>query len=58
VPFRPQGWGSEEVLVSWQDDDAQKLEQRLTDIAVHLILAAQINYRENSLYQYRVTISA
>jgi len=29
-------FGSEEVLASWEDDDAQKLEMRMTDIAAKL----------------------
>jgi len=47
------GWGSEEALATWQDDDEQKLETRMTDIAVQLILAAEIKYRENALHQYQ-----
>ena len=50
------GWGSEEVLATWQDDDAQKLEAHMTDIAIHMILTAEIKYRENVLhgYQWRI----
>jgi len=50
------GWGSEEVLATWQDDDVQKLEARMTDIAIQLILTAEIKYRENVLhgYQWRI----
>ena len=29
-------FGSEEVLASWEDDDAQKLEMRMTDIAAKM----------------------
>jgi hypothetical protein len=47
------GWGSEEVLASWQDDDAQKLETRITDICVELILTAELKYRENAAHQYQ-----
>jgi hypothetical protein len=42
------GWGSEEVLATWQDDDVQKLEARMTEIAIQLILTAEIKYRETS----------
>jgi hypothetical protein len=47
------GWGSEEVLATWQDDDVQKLEAHMTDIAILLILAAEIKYRENVLHSYQ-----
>jgi hypothetical protein len=46
-------FGSEEVLATWQDDDAQKLETRMTDIAVQLILTAEIKYREHALHYYQ-----
>ena len=50
------GWGSEDVLATWQDDDVQKLEAHMTDIAIQLILTAEIKYRENVLqdYQWRI----
>jgi hypothetical protein len=50
------GFGSEEILASWQDDDTQKLEMRTTEIAVQMILTAEIRYREGALrhYQWRV----
>src|SRR5207302_5271841 len=47
------GFGSEAVLATWQDDDAQKLEMRMTDIAVEVILTAEIQYRESALRQYQ-----
>jgi hypothetical protein len=46
------GFGSEEILTSWQDDDTQKLESRMTDISVQVILTAEIRYREGALHQY------
>jgi hypothetical protein len=45
--------GSEEVLATWQDDDVQKIENRMTDIAVQLILTAEIQYREHALHHYQ-----
>jgi hypothetical protein len=50
------GWGSEEILATWPDDDVQKLEARITDISIQLILTAEIKYRENVLhgYQWRI----
>lgn len=47
------GWRSEEVIVAWQDDDDQRLEAQMTDIAVQVILAAEIQYRESALRRYR-----
>jgi len=47
------GWGSETVLAFWQDEDAQKLEMRMTDVAVQAILTAEIQHRENALRQYQ-----
>jgi hypothetical protein len=50
------GFGSETVLAFWQDEDAQKLEMQITDVAVQVILTAEIQYRERALrhYQWRV----
>jgi hypothetical protein len=50
------GWGSEEVLTAWQDDDVQKLEAYMTDIAIRLIVTAETKYRENVMhgYQWRI----
>ena len=50
----PEGWGSEEVPATWQDDDVQKLEAHMTDIAVQVIVTAEIKYRENALHQYQI----
>jgi hypothetical protein len=47
------GFGSERALASWQDEDAQKLEMHMTDVAVQAILTAEIQYRENALRQYQ-----
>ena len=41
------------MLASWQDEDAQKLEMHMTDVAVRTILTAEIEYRENALRQYQ-----
>lgn len=46
-------FGSEEVLATWQDDDVQKIETRMTDIAVQLILTAEIQYREHALHHHQ-----
>jgi 23S rRNA pseudoU1915 N3-methylase RlmH len=40
------------VSALWQDEDAQKVEVHLTDVAVQAILTAEIQYRERALHQY------
>lgn len=47
------GFGSETVLAFWKDEDSQKLEMHMTDVAVQTILTAEIQYRENALRQYQ-----
>jgi hypothetical protein len=49
-------YGSDTVLATWEDDDAQKLKTRMTDTAIHVILAAEIQYREGALqhHQWRI----
>jgi hypothetical protein len=49
-------YGSDTVLATWEDDEAQKLETRMTDIAIHVILAAEIQYREGAFqrHQWRI----
>jgi hypothetical protein len=48
-----QGWGSEAALATWDDADTEKLEKRMTDIAIQVILTAEIRYRESALGQYQ-----
>ena len=47
---------SEASVTTWQDDDAQKLEAKMTEIAVQLILTAEIDYREDTKrpFEWRV----
>jgi hypothetical protein len=47
------GWGPEQSIVAWQDEDDQKLESRMTDIAIQVILTAEIEYRDGALRQYQ-----
>jgi hypothetical protein len=51
-----QGVSSEHERISWQDGDKGKLESRITEIAVELILTAEVQHRESALrrYQWRV----
>jgi cation transport regulator ChaB len=39
--------------MAWQDGDGGKLEKQLTEIAVHLVLTAEIRYRERAIRQYQ-----
>jgi hypothetical protein len=47
------GFGSETALAFWQDEEGQKVEMHMTDVAVQTILTAEIQYRENALRQYQ-----
>lgn len=50
------GLGSEKERVIWQDDDTSKLETRITEIAVELVLTAELQHRESAVrhHQWRV----
>jgi hypothetical protein len=47
---------SESIRIAWQDDDQGKLETRITEIAVQIILTAELQYREGTVrsYEWRV----
>ena len=45
--------GSGEKRATWQDDDGSKLEARMTEIAVELILTAELQYREGAIHRYQ-----
>jgi hypothetical protein len=51
-----QSLGSESIRVAWQDDDQGKLETRVTEIAIEIILTAELQYREGTVrsYEWRV----
>jgi hypothetical protein len=55
-PSIRRGPNSEETLATWQDNDGGKLETRMAEIAIQVILTAEIQYRENATrrYQWRV----
>jgi hypothetical protein len=48
--------GSDKERVSWQDDEGGRLESRLAEIAIQLILTAELQHRESAIrrYQWRV----
>ena len=43
---------SEKALRTWQDDDGSKLETYITEIAIELVLLAEIRYRKRTIHQY------
>jgi hypothetical protein len=47
------GLGSGEKPAAWPDDDGSKIEERMTEIAVELILTAELQYRESAIHQYQ-----
>lgn len=51
-----QSLGSESIRIAWQDDDQGKLEACVTEIAIEIILTAELQYREGTVrsYEWRV----
>jgi hypothetical protein len=47
------GWGSEQTIVTWHEEDDQTLELRMTDIAIQVILTAEIQCRDGAFRQYQ-----
>jgi hypothetical protein len=47
---------SENERIAWQDDEQGKVETRITEIAIQIILAAELQYREGVIrsYEWRV----
>ena len=48
--------GSDKERVSWRDEEGSRLESRLAEIAIQLILTAELQHRESAIrrYQWRV----
>jgi len=48
--------GSENIRIAWQDDEQGKVETRITEIAVQIILTAELQYREGTIrsHEWRV----
>jgi hypothetical protein len=40
-------------LKTWQDSDGLKLETQMTEVAVEIVLTAEIRYREGAIRQYQ-----
>jgi hypothetical protein len=49
-------YGSDKERLSWQDDDSNKIEARIAEIARELVVTAEVQHRESALrhYQWRV----
>jgi hypothetical protein len=47
-----ESWGSDKEMRAWQDDDHSKLERKMTEIAVEVVLLAEVRYREAVVRQY------
>jgi hypothetical protein len=45
--------GSDKERVSWQDDEGGGLESRLWEIAIQLVLTAEVQHRESTIRQYQ-----
>lgn len=50
------GYGSDSAIQSWQDDDNGKVESKLTEAAIEIVVAAEVQYREGVVrnYEWRV----
>lgn len=48
--------GSESERIAWQDDEQGKIETRITEIAIQVMLTAELEYREGAVrsYEWRV----
>jgi hypothetical protein len=48
--------GSENERIAWQDDEQGKVETRITEIAIQIILTAELQYREGTMrsHEWRV----
>jgi hypothetical protein len=47
-----EGPNTETALRAWQDSDGVKLETQMTEVAVEIVLIAEIRYRERAIHQY------
>jgi hypothetical protein len=47
-----EGPNTDTSLKTWQDSDSGKLETQMTEVAVEIVLTAEIRYREGAIRQY------
>ena len=48
-----EGPNTETALRAWQDRDGVKLETQMTEVAVEIVLTAEIRCRERAIHQYQ-----
>jgi hypothetical protein len=48
-----EGPNTDTALTAWQDSDGVKLETQMTEVAVEIVLTAEIRYRERSIHQHQ-----
>jgi hypothetical protein len=48
-----EGPNTETVLRAWQDSEDVRLETQMTEVAVEIVLTAEIRYRERAVHQYK-----
>ena len=48
-----EGPNTETALRAWQDCDGGKLETQMTEVAIEVVLTAEIRYRERAIHQYQ-----
>jgi hypothetical protein len=51
-----QGYRSEETRMRWEDSDEGKLETHMTEIAIQVVLTAEILCREEASHRYRLRV--
>jgi hypothetical protein len=51
-----EGPNTEVALRAWQDSDGLKLETQMTEVAVEIVLTAEIRYRERAIHQYKFRV--
>lgn len=48
-----EGLGSQKERTVWQDDESGKLEARMTNVAVQVVLTAEVQHRERAVHHYQ-----
>jgi hypothetical protein len=48
-----EGPNTETTLRAWQDSDGVKLETQMTEVAIEIVLTAEIRYRERAIHQHK-----
>ncbi len=48
-----QGYGSDKERIAWRDDESGKLEGRIAEIAIEVVLTAELLHRDSALRHYQ-----